>query len=220
MFATEKDHYKRRYSAAWPASGESALRLAGKLQKLFGRLSAIEPFYGDVRLILALRAFRPSDPGPILEMTTEDLASLIDRRTRFDPPQYPAPVDQDGYSMALSPNLSGHDPRSLGANLHAGQYRPGVWDSIELQLHQDSPVWRDADLGLSVLDIVVGALDCPCAAASAFISEGERGRSRPWMTWIAAGADEKALPIPFPFEEAPPSPRQAPHRDGVLRTWP
>jgi hypothetical protein len=219
MFADEDEHYLRRLTASWPAFGESAQGLAGKIQGVVRRLAVIEPAYGEVRPILAMRRPRPSDPGPVLDMTAEELASLIDRRMRFDPPPFPAPVDQDGYSIVLGPDRSGRDPRRLGVLISGGQYRSGAWDKFELRPHRDSPIWREQDLALSVLDILIDVLDCHCAAAWAFVPEGEGGRRRPWLAWVSQHA-EHPLPFPFPFADAPPAPRQALYREGRLHTWP
>lgn len=220
MFVDEENHYRRYFIAAWPAAGETVDVLAAKIHKLVRRMAVFDPAYGEVRPQLAMRGFRASDPGPVLEMSVEELGSLIDRRGRFDPPPPPAPVGKDGYSIVFCPDRSSDDPHRLGVDVIGGQYRAGAWDRVTLEPHPLSPIWRGTDLALSAMDALIDALDCKCASASGFIAEGVRGFSRPWITWVADDARSLPLPFPFPFADAPPAPQRSAYRDGALSIWP
>src|SRR6478736_5115887 len=104
-----------------------AQAIAERTKEFVRRVSLVEPTLAEVRPILAARAFRPGDPGPVLEMTADQLAELIDRRARFDPPRRPAPVGPDGYSVVFGPNRRWSDPLRISLTVRAGQYREGSW---------------------------------------------------------------------------------------------
>ena len=69
------------------------------------------------------RAIRPADPGPVLELSNEELGSLIDRRARVDPPPFPAPVDPHGYLLSLGGSPARSQLKLYGANVWAGAWR-------------------------------------------------------------------------------------------------
>src|SRR5213083_2780074 len=132
VFADEPDHYDRSFFGGWPSVRMDARAIAERVQEVVRRLSLVEPTCGELRPILATRAFRPEDPGPVLELATGQLAELIDRRARFDPPRRPAPVGPDGYSVVFGPNRRWSDPLRISLTVRAGQYREGSWDEVEL----------------------------------------------------------------------------------------
>jgi hypothetical protein len=218
-FADEQGHFSREFTAAWRARRDDPVRIASGIIETVRRMAGFEAAYASLRPILAMRRLRPSDPGPVLDMDSEELGALIDRRARFDPPRFPAPVGPDGYSMSLGPDRAWTDPLRLSLHVRAGQYREGAWDEMECEPHPASPLWQSVDKGLQIIDILVEVWGAETVSASAFIpNHGEKGRRRPWLTWIKAGVN--TLPYPFPFPDAPPPGERRSHRDGELQVWP
>ena len=217
-FSDAQDHFARDFVAAWPGRGLSARDLADICQRLARHLAWIDPVYGDVRLNLYPRPFRPSDPGPILDMSGDELAGLIDRRARFDPPRFPKPVSEDGYWLTLGPDRSGLDPRTISLFLRGGSYGEGAWDDLKVEPHIDSPIWQDVDLARNIIDDLIDITACHCVSASALITEGPRGYRRPWMIWVAEGAGSP-LPVSVQFSYETQPVEVTKHKGGVLKVW-
>lgn len=70
-FANEGWDYACYFTGLWPARPESALSIACRIQQLVRTLAEMEPAWGGLRPVMAMRAFRPSDPPPVLEMAVE-----------------------------------------------------------------------------------------------------------------------------------------------------
>src|SRR4051794_22262308 len=100
----------RDFECGWAVRKQTAADVADRVQHLARRLGAIDPAYGRIRPSPGMRKFRLGDRGPILDMARAELADLIERRGRFDPPRYPAPVSPTGYSVLYRNDLMGLDP--------------------------------------------------------------------------------------------------------------
>jgi hypothetical protein len=98
-FGDETDQWRRWFTSGWGPRAETAEEIARQLQVLARELRRCEPDLSPLWLQFSSRATRPTDPGRLDEMDLDDLARLIDRRCRFDPPQLPAPVGPWGYSL-------------------------------------------------------------------------------------------------------------------------
>ena len=226
-FADEGDHYERSFLAGWPGRLENALQVAERVHALASRLAEIGPSYGQLWPLMESRRLRPSDPGPVLEMSTEELGRLIDRRGRFDLPALPAPVGEEGYSFSLVGYGDPSAPRTHGVAVRAGAYRASADNEVRLTFGNTCPIWRDAEQALRVLHGLVDTFDASWATAFAFIAEPDGGgRDRPWLAWTAAPLTPRpappflrTYPYPFPFSgEAPPSVVRPDH-GGELKLW-
>ncbi|WP_293907068.1 hypothetical protein [Phenylobacterium sp.] len=222
-FTNETNYYSRKFECGWSLRAEDPVAIAARVQALARRLGDLEPAYGEMWPLLAARAIRPGrDPGPVLEMSAEDLGALIDRRARFDPPRYPHPVGKEGYNLFLSANRNRYDTLCIDMGVSAGVYGDGAnRNRADIGLHNESPVSRDPELALRVLYSLVETLGAQWACARAYIQpEGGAGDDsrRPWLAWSAAGLE--APPFPFSDEEAGPPAEVRSERGGDLLIWP
>jgi hypothetical protein len=162
------EEYVRRpdFYCEWGPRGACAWGLAERLQTLAATLHDLEPAYGDLRLVLQSHPF---NGPPLLGTPTEDLATVIDRRARFDPPPLPAPVGLDGYSVGLVADRAAFDPLSISVRLHAGAARPESTNSARLDIHAQSPVWADQRRRLALLDTLLKVFDPQWAYAGVAI---------------------------------------------------
>jgi hypothetical protein len=220
-FGAEGDHFARRFSAAWGPRAETPLELARRVKAMCGRLVETAPEHRDVWPLFAMRAIRPGvDPGPLLDIPDEDLAKLIDRKARFDPPQLPAPVGPEGYRMVLSANRAPPDPRSIGMSVSAGVYEEGVNENrVEVTYHLANPVWQDPSAGARVVEIIAETFSPEWVCVSAFIQSREergKGHRRPWIAWSAPASE---VP-PYWTEHGGPPSEVRPAFGGELRIWP
>lgn len=235
-FADEPvDFGARSFECGWSERAQTALDIAGRVQELARRLGEIEPSYARIRPDPGMRTYRAGDPGPILEMEAVALADLIDRRGRFDPPRYPAPVGPKGYDLLYRSDQMRRSPLSLSVSIQAGQHGPGwVENRVRVRPDDDHGLWRDVEKGIEVLDAIVGVWDPDWACAYAVVVEplppegGEvRSDDRPWLAWTAKPLQPRPVPPfnrpyphPFPLDHAgPPAERRAWH-GGELEVWP
>jgi hypothetical protein len=189
---------------------QDILRIAPELNKLWPVFSS--------------RTVRPTDPGPVEELKLEDLARLLDRCARFDPPQLPAPVGPWGYSIHLSGPEGRPAALGLGVSVRASCVLPDVDNRCILHLHHDCPIWRSVEVGSAMLETLVRAWEPDWALAWASLkktAEEERsgrvgGPVRPWLSWRKGGV--ATIPYEFVAMERPPTIRSA--RGGELCIWP
>ncbi|HVI32548.1 hypothetical protein [Phenylobacterium sp.] len=225
-FAQEENHFDREFVFGWPARGETARSVADRVLKTADLLSAVEPIWADVRPVLASRPFRSGDPGFVREMSPEALGELIDRKGRPDPPKAPKPVSRWGYSISFHTNRPGVDPMSSGMTVHAGDTVENSANMVRLGFPLASPIWRDQDMAVSVMQAGIAAWDAEWAWARAFISifDGPYWR-RPWMTWFRQPQrPPPSLVMEYPADY-PPEFDLRPHETtekwgGVLKIWP
>jgi hypothetical protein len=182
-----------------------------------------------------MRRFRPGDLGPVTEMTASELGELIDRRGRFDPPRFPAPVGPTGYSVLYRSDHMSRDPSFLTLSVRAGEYGPG-WRENRVRVSPDSesPIWRDSERGIEIMETMVEAWDPEWACAYAVITEsplpeeGEvRSWVRPWLAWTAKPLQPRPVPPfnrpyphPFPLDHAGPPAEERAWHGGKLQIWP
>jgi len=149
-------------------------------------LGQIDPRLDFLWPQFAARAIRPTDPGPVLELSDETLGDLIDRRARFDPPPFPAPVDPWGYMLALGATPTS-ELRDYSALVQAGSLKePPLYNEVKLDLDQHHAVWRSPDRAVSVLDVLVRSWEAEWAYAAGR-PKGGCGDTfgRPLLIWSA-----------------------------------
>lgn len=219
-FGRDDRHYSRQFNSGWGARAATAADIAKSVQALCGVLAELQPDHRDIWPLFEMRAIKPGrDPGPIMEISPDDLARLIDRKARFDPPQLPAPVSSEGYSLVISSRNSLDHPRHIGLSVSAGVYGEGVhWNGVEVKHHIDNPIWQDRSAALRVIEALVDAFapDWVCANAFVFAQvANDQGHREPWMAWSAPGHETPAYWTehggePFEITAA---------FDGELRLW-
>lgn len=217
MFSDEA-HYSRSFVFGWSPRAEPAVSIAARIRTMTKGLAEIDPRLGLIWPQFESRAIRPTDPGPVLELTDAELGDLIDRRARFDPPRFPAPVDPWGYSIALggSPKLS--PLRDYGANVHAGCWRDWPAENVvDLGIDDGHPVWCDSGLASTVLGILIATWEAQWACAIGRPSGAtDNTIGRPFLTWRSATISE----IPRTFADIGPPVETRPLLGGELQIWP
>ena len=101
LFADEPYDIGRFIDCGWGARPEDAFAVAKRVQNMAAALADADPEFPVLWPQFAKRGYRPSQAAPVLDMSTEDLAGLLDRWGRLDPPPLPAPVSGGGYALAL-----------------------------------------------------------------------------------------------------------------------
>lgn len=217
MFADET-HYSRDFVCGWSARPESALSIARRVQRMTRELGRMDPRFTFLWPQFAARAIRPTDPGPVLDLSDETFGDLIDRKARFDPPPFPAPVDPWGYSLALGGTPTS-ELRDYGANVYAGRWREPPFDnSVDLEIDQHHEIWRHRDQAVQVLGILIEVWQPDWGYAAGRPSDGACGDTygRPLMTWSA----EKGLAVPRAFLDVGPPLEIRDYLGGELQIWP
>ncbi len=183
--------WRLTFTGMWSARPESAEQIALRLQAFTRRLPDIEPSWAEIWPLFAARQSEFSKPH-LLQYTTDDLAALIDRRARFDPPRWPEPVNETGYDLILTVNRTGLDPLNISLAVHAGDRRPQGANQLQISLHRASPVHGDLDRGCKLVCAMVQAFEPEWVYANP-PGPGESGPFvvRPWLTWTAV---DRALP--------------------------
>jgi hypothetical protein len=233
-FSDEPTRYAgRRFECGWSERPQTGAELAYGVQEQARRLAEIDPAYGRIRPDPGARKFLVGDQGPVVDMHTAELADLIERGGRLDPPTYPSPVSSMGYSVLYRSDLRGLDPSYLALSVRAGRYGSGgVENRIGLQLDTEHAVWRDPERGLHVLDAMVQAWNPEWAIAYATVTvlatDGEiTSRARPWLAWTAKPLRPRPnppyarpYPAPFPLDDAGPPAEVRAWHGGELCIWP
>lgn len=189
----DEAHETRWFSCGWTPRQEGARVMASRLRSLAAKFEAVEPILGRLWPQLKARPLRASDPGPLLAMADEELADLIDRRARFDPPAFPAPVGPGGYSLPLSSGRKGGDGVAFGGSVHFDSLKYKLQEPVLFELGNESPVWQSAEMARGLLFALVEALGAQWAAAITMAHLGMRedgegiSERRPWMCWAASG---------------------------------
>ena len=217
----EEEHVSRSFRCGWRPRGENAEAIARRVRDMASALGEVAEYLGRLWPQFEARAMRASDPGPVLELTTADLGRLIDQRSRFDPPQPPAPCGPKGYSFVLVGNVFPLRKRqTVGFNIHAGSVEESFENEARLALHSGSVVWRDVQAGVRVLDAMVEAWDADWALASGSLYDEATDRMwiRPWLKWVREGKALQAILLSR--IEIPLNGETATHGDGDLVIWP
>jgi hypothetical protein len=233
-FADEPVGYSgRRFECGWSGRQQTADEIADAVQQLARRLGTVDPAYGRIRPDPGPRKFRPGDLDPVVDMPVAELAELIERGGRFDPPGYPAPVSPEGFDLLYRNDLKGLDPSYISLSVRVGQYGPGrVENRVGLRPDAKHEVWLDPGRGVEVLDAMVETWSPEWACAYALVQfrseENEIGsRARPWLAWTAKPLQPRPnppyarpYPAPFPLDDAGPPAEVRAHNGGELRIWP
>jgi hypothetical protein len=215
VFIAETAGLPKFLKCGWATRAEGPPEIARRIQALNASMAEVEPEWRDLWPLLAARAIKPGrDPGPLLDMTSEALADLIDRRARFDPPRYPEPVDATGYRLLTTVLRNGYDPLEVHVQISAsyGESRLGE-NEVSLVPNSAGPIWKDAGRVRQLLLALIASMSPTWACASAFLRQ--EGRYTPWMTWTAPDADVPAL---YAKPAEPPAEVQT-HLGGELRVW-
>jgi hypothetical protein len=232
-FANEPVGYSgRRFECGWPGRPQAAADIAGQVMHLAQRLGTIDPAYRLLRPDPGMRKFRPGDLGPIVDMKPAELADLIDRHGRFDPPEPPAPVSQTGYNVLFRNDLKGTDLASLWVTVRAGVFGAGSMENrVGIRPHNGHELWRNPERGLEVLDAIVEVWNPLWACAYALVNVPEDdeigSRARPWLAWTARPLQPRpnppyarSYPAPFPLDDAGPPAEVRSLYGGELQIWP
>jgi hypothetical protein len=230
---SQVDYFGHRFECGWSDRPQTAADIADRVMLLARRLGAIDPAYGCIRPDPGMRKFGPGDLGPIIDMQPPELAGLIDRGGRFDPPKPPAPVSPTGFSVLYRNDLKGVDPSFLSLSVRAGRYGLGGMENrVELRPDTKHVVWQDLGRGIEVLDAMVEAWGPEWACAYALVEfdseDGElESRARPWLAWMVQPLQPRPnppyvrpYPAPFPLDHAGAPAEVRPWRGGELRIWP
>jgi hypothetical protein len=216
------------YLWGWPSRAETSESIAARLQLMATSLAEIAPAYGELWPFFAMRALRPKDPGPLLALAVADLATLIDRRARFNPPQRPSPVGRDGYWISLGNNRRPQDPLYASLKVQAGVYRDDTANAVELQVNPNGPAWQSDELVRRAFE---GGLQLWSAEWGAVwhgrAEEGDDGvRHWPRLAWTADRFKSHSAPpyiweypFPFPFDRPPDATSAHPSLGGELEEW-
>jgi hypothetical protein len=225
-FANEPGHRaSRQFECGWPFRPQTAEDIAIRVQELARRLGAIDPAFGQVRPDPGMRKFREGDLGAVIDMTPSELADLIERRGRFDPPKFPAAVSSQGYSMLYRNDRLDFTHLSIGVG--AGSCELGAnRNRISISPDRDHPLWRNLDHGIQVIDAMAEGWGAQWASAYAWRGRDEGG-VRPWLAWTSEPLRLEPTPpyiqpYPYPFaldNVALPA-EVRPWRGGELRIWP
>jgi len=215
-----------RYLWGWPSRAETAESIAARLQRMATSLAEVEPAYGELWPFFAMRALRTSDPGPLLALSVADLATLIDRRARFDPPQRPSPVGQDGYWISLGNNRRPHDPLYAGLRVQAGVYRDGAENAVELEVNPNGPAWQSDELMRRAFEGGLQLWGAEWGAVWHRRAEEDGVQQWPRLAWTADRFKSHSVPpyiwehpFPFPFDRPPDSTSAHPRLGGELEEW-
>jgi hypothetical protein len=231
-FADEPVEYAgRAFECGWSQRPQAAGEIAERVQQLARRLAEVDPAYGRIRPDPGMRRLRPSDPGAIVDMPIEDLADRIDRRGRFDPPRFPAPVGPTGYNVLYRGDELGAS--FLAVSIRAGQYGSGwVENRVRVRPEVEHPLWRDPEQGIRVMDAMVQIWSPEWACAfshTASIGPDNVGIStiRPWLAWTLQPLQPRPnppygrpYPAPFPLDDAGAPAEVRPWHGGELQIWP
>lgn len=217
MFADEP-HYSRGLTCGWSRRAETALSIARRVRAMARELVEIDPRLDALWPQFAMRAIRPTDPGPVLELSDEELGDLIDRRARFDTPAFPAPVDPWGYLLALggTPTSALREYRAL---VKAGRLQDApLYNEVQLDIDQDHAIWRDLSTAKAVLGVLVRNWAAEWGYAAGRPGGGACGDTfgRPLMIWSAT----KGTPAPRTFLDIGPPSEVRDYLGGELQVWP
>lgn len=184
-FATSRHLWFRNFKVTWVMRSETSVEIAGRIQRLVEGLGRIEPAWAQIWPHFDYRAVRDHEPH-VLQFSVEDLGRVIDRRFRFDPPQLPSPVSEEGYFIFLGTQRA-DEPGSLGLDLRAGACRTSEWaNAMNMSPNEASPIWRSQARGVAVLRTLVETFEATSVLAGAGYRDGREGR-RPWLSWARPG---------------------------------
>lgn len=214
-FAPDTAGRPKFFMFGWEARAQGPREMALHLQALNRRMAEVEPEWRDLWPLFAARMIKPGrDPGPILDLSPDELALLIDRKARVDPPRYPSPVDRQGYSLFATVLRNGHDP--LGVTVRSSTAYEGATlndNEVHLDPHKASPIWDDFDRMLRLFLGGIEATSATWALNVAFM--GPKLPYRQLMIWTGAGAA-----TPSRYADGAPEPSEVrPHLGGELRIW-
>jgi hypothetical protein len=189
-------------------------------------LEKVEPALGELRLLFGPRAFRRSDPGPVLTLSAEDLARLIERRARFDPPQWPAPVGSDGYRVVMVNGRIPRDPLYAAVGLRAGVYSDARENSLDMEVNPNGIAWRDDNALQHIFAEIAAIWDAKWGAVWRQFPSGEEVAQTPRLAWTAEKLIARPVPPylrehppPLPFEGQPTRRETHPQLGGELELW-
>lgn len=220
LFADEPYDIGRWIDCGWPARPEDAFAVANRVQNMAAALADADPDFPVLWPQFAARGYRPSQAAPVLDMSTEDLARLLDRWGRLDPPPLPAPVSGGGYALALIAPPA--DPYQLRMMVSVGSTWQITGNKIKTGLASDLPLWRDIERAVRIQGALVEAWCAEWAIAGAHLlppnwtHDDLNGPPRPWMTWTS----RPESPFPWPLRDIGPPAEVRREYGGELRIWP
>lgn len=201
-------------TVAWGPRLETARQIAVRMRESVAWLDALDPALARLYPQFEMRAARVTDPGPVLSLSVDDLATLIDRRGRADPPPRPAPVSAAGYGFTLARVPQQGLPGAVEAAVTAGNM--GSSNRFSLDAAPDMAIWRTEPLA-GFIDAMIDVWDAEAVEVAwpRPLAAHDRWRLSLWRAWLRTGAN----PGEFLRAEDLPQVRETPHRDGRLLEW-
>lgn len=188
-FGDETNHFARSIDCYWSARAEDAYSVARRIAAMVTALATVDPGLQALWPILSRRGSRPTDPGPVLDLSEYDLGRAIDRKCRFDPPQLPEPVSEWGYSVMLATLDDVELPAAF--TVHAGRTIEMEGNQVSIGLRDDASVWRNLEMAKALLGVLIEAWNADHASATAAIARSSpegKMEYRPWLLWTKASA--------------------------------
>jgi hypothetical protein len=223
MWDAEQDHRSgREIIACWRGGrAENAESIAVRLQTTVQRLASLGLEAVELRPWTERRVIRTSDPT-VTDLSIADLARLIDRKGRFDPPPLPAPVSAEGYSLLVSSTRPDDEVDRIRFTCHVAQLAPGSDNYVRLNLHGRNPIWGDE---ARCREMLRGLIEAWAPERAAIRTAGIFDHDAPhawlrryWMYWSKAEAESASFPeCPPPVQ---PGETVEPWLGGQLEIWP
>jgi hypothetical protein len=212
------------YLWGWPKRAEGAGSIAARLRDMASLLAEFDAAYSELWFFFGRRAFQPDEP--LLALPVDDVATLIDRQARFDPPQRPAPVGSAGYRVVLGNRRRPSDPLYAGLTAHAGEYRDDAKNAVELEVNPNGPAWQDDELVRQIFERGLQLWGAKWGAVWHRRAEDGGVRQWPRFAWTADRFKSHSVPpyvwphpFPFPFEQPPDSTAPHPQLGGEFEEW-
>jgi len=212
------------YLWGWPGRAECVASIAERLRAFAALLADVDPAYRDLRLLE--RRARPPDPGPLIDLAVDDLAAMIDRWTRFDPPQRPKPVSGAGYSMVIGNLRRPSDHLYISFTAHVSASAPASANAVRIELNPNGPGWQDDAVMRRVFEGGLGIWGAEWGAVWHSRYDREPVRRWPRLAWTQDGFASHSIPpywhefpFPFPFKRQPKARKVHPDLGGELEEW-
>ncbi|MBW8814921.1 MAG: hypothetical protein JF588_15990 [Caulobacterales bacterium] len=216
----------RKIAVGWNGNRpQSAEDIAGRLKAMVEWLTAMRVLKTSVWPLFD-RVPRASDPTVAL-LPTADLAQLIDRKARFDPPPLPRPVGPTGYHFVVASNELPREPTRASIWLKVGMSRPSDENTVLLNLHGRHPLWADEAGCREALRFLIALWGAEWGLIGSALRSEFSGGDRPppsyalgdfvWMNWARPGV-RRQWKAGF---WTPPAPADAvePWLNGQLSVW-
>lgn len=213
------------YLWGWPGRAESAESIADRLVRMAKILAETDPAFGELRMF-ANKGRPDSAPEVMSALTTDDLARLIDRWARFNPPQRPAPVSAGGYWVVFGNGRRPSDRLYVSLRTHAGDYSDAAENAVELQVNPNGPLWQDREVVRRLFERGLSIWGAEWGAVWLRRADEEQVKQWPRLVWTADRFASHSIPpywneypFPFPFYQPPATRTASPMLQGEFEEW-